>query len=91
MTHSEVVGVPNKRFTPHKTLTDNWFYISLPTEDLVLGIKVVVSKVMKLLDASGQPIRDPSGNPLFEFASVNVARVLSKAEWDVTRKMDEGE
>lgn len=91
MAHPEVAGAVQKRFVPHKTLTDNWFYISIPSENMVLGIKVVVTKMLKLVDVSGQPIRDPAGNPSFEFQSMNVARVLSKEEWDVMRKMGEGE
>jgi hypothetical protein len=78
---------PRKKFVPHKTLHEGWTYVS--TEDgTVIGVRVSVTKVMRFEDNQGNPIKDPSGNPVYEFQSTNVAKVLSKEEWEVVKKAE---
>lgn len=81
---------PRKKFVTHKTLQEGWTYIST-SDGTIIGVRISVTKVMKLLNpADGSELKDPAGNPLYEFQSTNVARVLTKEEYDVIRKEGEG-
>jgi hypothetical protein len=55
-------------------------------DDIVIGVRIAVTKVMKLLDANNNPIKDANNNPAYSFQSTNIVRVLTKAEYDVVRK-----
>ena len=76
---------PKGRFMPHKELQEGWTYISVPEDSVVIGVKVTITKVMKLLDADDKPLRDPTGNYAYSFQSSNVVKVLSKEEYNVIR------
>ncbi len=68
---------------PHKELQEGWTYISIPEDNVVIGVKVTITKVMKLLDADDKPLRDATGNYAYSFQSSNVVKVLSKEEYNV--------
>lgn len=78
-------GIKSK-FVPHKTLEEGWTYVSVEGEDVVIGVRVSVTKVMKLLNPDGSPQRDATGNPAFWFQSSNIVKVLSPEEYRVIKK-----
>ncbi len=80
-----------QKYVPHKTLREGWTYVSIPDENIVIGIRAAVTKVMKLTKPDGTPVLDAAGNPSFSFQSVNVAKVLTNTEYDVVKKMEFGE
>jgi hypothetical protein len=82
---------PRKKFAPHKTLNEGWTYISIPNDNVVIGVRMSVTKVMRLEDSTGQPLKDPNNNPLYEFQSATVARTLTTEEYKVLQKTTEGE
>lgn len=82
---------PKPRFVPHKTLLEGWTYISVPDDDIVIGVRTAVTKVMKMFDDQDRALKDAEGNPVYSFQSTNVTRVLTKTEYDVVRKMSSGE
>ena len=67
---------PKQEYTPHNTLEEEWTYISIPADDVVIGVKVSVTKVMRLVDNNNNPIRDnATGLPAYFFQSTNVVSV----------------
>lgn len=75
-----------QRYTPHSTLEEGWTYISIPDDDLVIGVRVAVTKVMKIFNADGNPAKDPTGTPLYTFQSTNVVRILTREEYEVEKR-----
>lgn len=81
--------IPGKsKFVPHKTLQEGWTYVSVPGDNVVVGVKVLVTKMMKLYNADGTPQRDAAGNPGYWFQSTNAVRVLTQDEYKAIK--DEG-
>lgn len=52
----------------------------------MIGVKVSVTKVMKVLNPDGSQVKDAAGNPSFWFQSTNVVRVLTEEEYNVVKK-----
>ncbi len=80
------VGVKSK-FVPHKTMEEGWTYVSVPDDNIVIGVRVSVTKVMKLLNPDGSQQRDAAGNPAYWFQSANVVKVLTPEEYRVIQQM----
>lgn len=79
---------PIQKFTPHKTLHEGWTYVSIPDDNVIIGVKIAVTKVMKLFNQDGSAMKDPNQNPAYAFQSTNVVRVLTKEEYDEIKKTD---
>lgn len=77
---------PKKRYTPHKTLEEGWTYISIPDDDTIIAVRNAVTKVMKLLDPNGNPLKDQNGNNVYSFESTNIVKVLTREEYEVEKK-----
>ena len=78
---------PKLRYTPSKTLQDNWSYISIPEFDCIIGVKQTVQKVSLMLDKDNKPIIGHDGLPAFSVQSVTVVTAMSKTDWLVEKKM----
>lgn len=79
---------PKQRYTPHDTLEEGWSYVSIPEDEMIIAVKIAVTKVMKLLDQEGQPIKDQNtGQPAYVFQSTNVVKVLTRAEYEVEKQI----
>jgi len=79
---------PKQRYTPHNTLEEGWTYVSVPEDNMIIAVKIAVTKVMKLLDTSGEPIKDQNtGQPAYVFQSTNIVKVLTNAEYDVEKQI----
>ncbi len=76
------------KFVTHKTLKEGWSYIST-SDGSIIGVKVVITKVMKVLKSDGTPLSDPAGNPIYQFQSSNVINVLSQEEWNVIKREED--
>ena len=74
------------KYAPHNTLEEGWTYISVPDDDVIIGIRVAVTKVMRLTTPDGSIARDATGTPLFTFQSTNVVRTLTREEYEVEKK-----
>lgn len=75
-----------QKYTPHNTLEEGWTYVSIPDDDLVIGVRVAVTKVMQVLNPDGSPVKDPTGTPFYTFQSTNVVRTLTREEYEVEKK-----
>jgi hypothetical protein len=75
-----------QKYTPHNTLEEGWTYISIPEDDVIIGVRVAVTKVMKAFNQDGSPTKDPTGSPVFSFQSTNVVRTLTREEYEVEKK-----
>ncbi len=82
---------PRGKFTPHKVMREAWTYFSVEDSDIVIGIKTVVTKVIRLEGPDGQPLNNPDGTPSYFWNSFNVVRTLTAAEWEIQRKSLESE
>lgn len=83
-------STPRQRYTPHKTLREEWTYISVPDDDVVIAVRVAVTKVMKLLNDKDEPIRDQNtGLPSYFFQSTNVVKVLTNDEYKVEKQISD--
>ena len=78
---------PPSKFVGHRTLKSNWTYFSVGDSDYVVGVKLVVSKVMRLMD-DGKPTVDNLQRPAYWFETAQVIRILSKEEWLVVKEME---
>ena len=79
---------PKQKYTPHNTLEEGWTYVSIPQDDVIIAVKVAVTKVMKLVDNNDQPIKDQNtGLPAYFFQSTNVVKVLNTEEYNVEKQM----
>ena len=77
---------PKQKYTPHNTLEEGWTYISIPDDDMIIGVRIAVTKVMKVLNPDGIQAKDTTGNPIYSFQSTNVVRSLTREEYDVEKK-----
>jgi hypothetical protein len=75
-----------QKYTPHNTLEEGWTYISIPEDDIIIGVRVAVTKVMKAFNPDGSPATDPTGSPIFSFQSTNIVRTLTRGEYEVEKK-----
>jgi len=77
---------PNVRYVPSQTIEEGWTYVSIPDDETVLGLRLAVTKVMKMLKSDNTPAIDGNGNPIYTYNSVPVVRVLTKEEYEVEKK-----
>ena len=52
---------------------------------MIIGVKVVVTKVMKLYNPDGTPQKDAAGTPAYWFQSMNVVQTLSPEEYKAVK------
>ena len=82
-----MASIPFKqRFVTRKTLHEGWTYVSVPDDNIVIGIRTAVTKVMKLFNEDGAPVKDNTGSPAYSFQSTNIVRVLTNEEFNVIKK-----
>lgn len=74
------------KYTPHNTLEDGWTYISVPDDDVIIGVKVSITKVMKMIAPDGNQAKDPTGSPMYSFQSVNVVKTLTREEYNIEKQ-----
>jgi hypothetical protein len=84
MTFDQVSLKP--KYTPHNTLEEGWTYISVPDDDVIIGVKVSVTKVMKMMTPDGNQAKDATGSPFYTFQSVNVVKTLTREEYNVEKQ-----
>ncbi|MER3602328.1 MAG: hypothetical protein C4339_06420 [Nitrososphaerota archaeon] len=77
----------NRKLVGFEPLEESWNYYGLE-DGRVLAVKLVVTKVFKILDPSGAEMRDFEGNPIYFVLSQNVMRVFSPEEWKEVRARD---
>lgn len=77
---------PNVRYVPSQTIEEGWTYVSIPDDDTVLGLRLAVTKVMKMLKPDNTSAIDANGNPIYTYNSVQVVKVLTKEEYEVEKK-----
>lgn len=73
------------KFTPHKELQEGWTYISIPEDNVIIGVKISVTKVMKLFDVNDRPVKDATGNFVYSFQSSNIVKLLNKEEYELVK------
>jgi hypothetical protein len=82
---------PKGKFVPHKVLREGWTYFSVSDSDYVVGVKVSITKVMRLEGTGGAPAIGPDGTPAYFFNSTNIVKTLTNAEWKVLKQQGEFE
>jgi len=66
---------------PYVDLHSGWTFLSLPKEDVILGIKTVIIQAHKLENEDGTPVIDPnSGKKIYGVNTQQVVRIFSKEE-----------
>jgi hypothetical protein len=81
-------GIPpgfKQVFVPHKDLEEGWNYVSIQEDDVIIGVKIVITKVLKLVGPDGAPLKDPTGNNMYSFQSSNVVKLLTREEYNATK------
>jgi hypothetical protein len=74
----------NRKLVGFEPIEESWNYYGLE-DGRVLAVKLVVTKVFKMLDPSGAEMKDFEGNPVYFVLSQNVVRVFSPEEWKEIR------
>ena len=77
---------PVQKFVTHKDIHEGWTYISSSEDDIIIGVRVAVTKVMKAFNSDGSPAKDSTGSPVYSFQSTNVVRTLTREEYEVEKK-----
>ncbi len=66
---------------PYVDLHSGWTFISLPREDVILGIKTVIIQATTLHNKDNTPVVEPkSGRKVYGVNTQQVVRVFSKEE-----------
>ena len=78
-------SMPRGKFVNHKTLKEGWTYIST-SDEMVIGVKVSVTKVVKLQNPDDTPLMNPDGTPAYYIMSTNILRTLTRTEWDQIKR-----
>jgi len=63
-----------------KPLLEQWNYYALD-DGMILGVKVVVSKVMRAVSPEGEALSTPEGDPIYTYNTTNVSQVLTPEEY----------
>ncbi len=67
---------------PYVDLHSGWTFLSLPNEDVILGIKTVVIQTHKLENKDGTSvIESKSGKKIYGVNTQQVVRIFSKEEY----------
>ncbi len=86
-------SVPNPnqmRYVPHKVLKESALYLAVGDDSgIVLEIKTVVMKVNRVYSLDGKPASNPDGTPQYSWQTQIFLTALTKAEYDVRKKMDD--
>jgi len=77
--------VPRGKFVNHKTLKEGWTYIST-SDGTVIGVKVSVTKVLRVQNPDGTTMMNPDGTPAYFIFSTNVIRTLTREEWEEVKR-----
>lgn len=92
MSASSSENVANTRYVPHKTLKTGTTYAVMQDDtNWVLGAKLVITKVQRVMDKDGKPAYTPNGEPMWTFNFQAVPVLLRKEEWQTHKQLDEKE
>jgi hypothetical protein len=83
-----ISGIPpgtREVFVPHKELEEGWTYISIPEDDAIIGVRIAVTKVLKLVGPDNAPLKDTTGSNAYTFQSTNIVRLLTKEEYNTIK------
>ena len=73
---------------PYVDLHSGWTFLSLPKEDVVLGIKTVIIQANILQNKDGTPVIQPTtGNKIYGVNTQQVVRIFSKEEYSEYMKL----
>ena len=73
---------------PYVDLHSGWTFLSLPKEDVILGIKTVIIQANILQNRDGTPVIEPnSGNKIYGVNTQQVVRIFSKEEYSEYMKL----
>ena len=73
---------------PYVDLHSGWTFLSLPKEDIILGIKTVIIQANILQNKDGTPVIDPnSRKKIYGVGSQQVVRIFSKEEYSEYMKL----
>ncbi len=73
---------------PYLDLHSGWTFLSLPKEDVVLGIKTVIIQANILQNKDGTPVIQPTtGDKIYGVNTQQVVRVFSKEEYSEYMKL----
>lgn len=80
--------IPKTKFVNHKLLKEGWSYFAVSDSDFVIGLKVDLVKVGRVLNEKSEAFTYPDGSPLY-LQQHNVAVVvLSKEEWTAKKEAE---
>jgi len=65
---------------PYIDLHSGWTFLSLPNEDIILGIKVVITQATILQNNDGTPVIQADGNKTYGLKTQQIVRTFSKEE-----------
>jgi hypothetical protein len=72
-------------FVPHKDMEQGETYIFIPEDDIIIGVRIAVTKVSKLVNPDNTPVKDTSGNNAYTFQTSNIVRLLTREEYNAIK------
>ena len=73
--------VPKTKLVNYKLLKEGWSYYAVSDSDYVIGVKVDLIKLSRVLNDKSEPFAYPDGTPLYlQLNNVEVV-ALTKEEW----------
>ena len=73
---------------PYVDLHSGWTFLSLPKEDVILGIKTVIIQANILQNKDGTPvIQQNTGDKIYGVNTQQVVRIFSKEEYSEYMKL----
>ena len=64
--------MPKMKYVPHKVLKEGFTYVALSDSDYVLAVKLVLTKVSRVLDANEKPMSNQDGTVVITFLRMGI-------------------
>ncbi|MHB1909718.1 MAG: hypothetical protein ACYCQJ_12755 [Nitrososphaerales archaeon] len=77
------------KFTGFRSLRDGYSYYTTSDSNYVIGVKVPLVKLLRVVDEKGDAISGPTGEPIYSINVGNpIIRILSPEEWKVLKELE---
>lgn len=74
------------KFVPHVDLYSGWTFISIPEDDVVLGMKNVIVKTYKVCNKDGTQQIAPNGEKIYSVETQTILKFFKPEEYQQIMK-----
>jgi hypothetical protein len=74
------------KFVPHIDLYSGWTFVSIPDDNIVLGLKNVVLKTLRVCNKDGSQQVAPNGEKIYSMESQTIVKIFTNEEYQQMMK-----